>query len=125
MINAKTHARRPPQARRLYLQSADLLDDGRPVEHGGLLGGVGAQAAHEVGLRVHQRPQEVVEARVEVLRERRHRLVAVLAAGRGAESGIGTWIRCYVLLVVVIMLKNNLFFLIHCYYHHCQFNNRQ
>lgn len=59
------------------LQGPYLSADDRPVEMGGRLGAVGAHAADEVRLGVHERPEQVVEPRVEVLRERRDGVVAV------------------------------------------------
>lgn len=47
-----------------------LFGDSGSFEQHRCLGGVRAQAPDEVGAGVHQRPEQVVEARVEVLRER-------------------------------------------------------
>ena len=50
------------------LESPNLSHHGGSLEHQRLLGVVGLDAAHEVGLGVHQGSQEVVQAGVEVLR---------------------------------------------------------
>ena len=73
------------------LQRADLLDDEVAVELGERVVLVGSEAADEVRLGVDQRAEEVVESGVEVLRERRHGLVAEHELrgrrGRDAEGG--------------------------------------
>ena len=73
------------------LQRADLLDDEVAVELGERVVLVGPEAADEVRLGVDQRAEEVVESRVEVLRERRDGLVTEHELrgrrGRDAEGG--------------------------------------
>ena len=64
------------------LEGADLARDDGPIEDGRLLGTVGANTAHKVRLGVHQSSQQIVQPRVEVLRQRRHRIVAVQSAQR-------------------------------------------
>ena len=73
------------------LQRPNLLDDEVAVELGERVVLVGSEAADEVRLGVDQRAEEVVEARVEVLREGRHGLVTEHElrgrGGRDAEGG--------------------------------------
>ena len=60
-----------------HLESSDLTRDNRSIKLLRLFGAIGADAADEVRLGVHQRPQQIVQARVEVLSQCRDRIVPV------------------------------------------------
>ena len=60
------------------LKASDLVADDETIEALGYLLRVGPDAPNEVRLGVDQSPQQIVQSRVEVLRQRRHRLVSVL-----------------------------------------------
>ena len=62
------------------LQSSYLTYNCRSVEQSGCFGGVGSEAPDEVRLGVHQSAQQIVEPRVEILRDGRHWLIAILSA---------------------------------------------
>lgn len=68
-------------------EGTHLHGDSGPLEEHRSLRGVSSQAAYEVRTRVHQRAQQVVEPRVEVLRERGSGRVVERRrhCGRGAE----------------------------------------
>lgn len=59
-----------PYAETAVGRETHLLGDRGPLEEHRRLGGVSSQAANEMRPRVHQRAQQIVEPRMEVLRER-------------------------------------------------------